>query len=91
MLDFETGKYFPGNQSGTQSWRIGKELQNKGSSHNCMEAWLLQSWARTFRQCKRITEQMRRFLGVFIFLLPMAGLGLDSGVCGQKGGLSETC
>ena len=89
MLDFEAGKYFPGNQSETQSWRIGRELENKGNSHNnCMEAWLLQSWAGTFRQCKRITEQMRCFLGVFIFFLPMARLSLDSGVCGQKGGLS---
>lgn len=79
-------------QAEAQSCRIGREFYNEGISHsNRMEACLLQSWARTCRQCKRITKQIRCCLGGFIFFLPLARLDLDSGVCGLKGGLSETC
>lgn len=44
-----------------------------------------------FKQCEKIAEEVRSFLEVFIFFLPVARIGLDTRVCGQKRGLRETC
>lgn len=68
MLDFEAEKHLMRIRHKHSLAELAGSFRMGISHSNRMEACLLQSWARTCRQCKRITKQIRCCLGEFYFL-----------------------